>query len=325
MSTSVYILSRDDPRQLETFRQFAPEGTEIKWVNTAQPIEQQAAQLQEAAAVIVTPSVFPVDLALKCPKLRLVQTVSAGTNTLDVAALEELGIRVANNGGGNAVAVSEHTIALMVSVYRKLHLQFQAVKNRQWAGDIRTAWISQAYELTGKTVGIVGLGRIGQRVARRLQGWECRLIYHDVVSFPPALEQELHLTRVSLDDLLRTADIITLHVPLNRLTKGLISDREFGLMKPTTVLINACRGPVVDEAALIRALQARKIMAAGLDVLEEEPTPTNNPLLDMDNVLVTPHLAAFAQESYDKSRAFAVQNAARVARGEAPESVIEPV
>jgi phosphoglycerate dehydrogenase-like enzyme len=325
MSTTVYILSRDDPRQLETFQQFAPEGTEIKWVNAAQPIEQQAAQLQEAAAVIVTPSVFPVDLALKCPKLRLVQTVSAGTNTLDVAALEELGIRVANNGGGNAVAVSEHTIALMVSVYRKLHLQFQAVKNRQWAGDIRTAWISQAYELPGKTVGIVGLGRIGQRVARRLQGWECRLIYHDVVSFPPALERELHLTKVPLDDLLRTADIITLHVPLNRLTKAMISDREFGLMKPTTILINACRGPVVDEAALIRALQARKIMAAGLDVLEEEPTPANNPLLDMDNVLVTPHLAAFAQESYDKSRAFAVQNAARVARGEAPESVIEPV
>jgi phosphoglycerate dehydrogenase-like enzyme len=294
-------------------------------VSATQPVEQQAAQLQEAAAVIVTPSVFPVDLALKCPKLRLVQTVSAGTNTLDVAALEELGIRVANNGGGNAVAVSEHTIALMVSVYRKLHLQFQAVKNRQWAGDIRTAWLSQAYELPGKTVGIVGLGRIGQRVARRLQGWECRLIYHDVVSFPPALEQELHLTRVPLDDLLRTADIITLHVPLNRLTKAMISDREFGLMKPTTILINACRGPVVDEAALIRALQARKIMAAGLDVLEEEPTPANNPLLDMDNVLVTPHLAAFAQESYDKSRAFAVQNAARVARGEAPESVIEPV
>ena len=251
--------------------------------------------------------------------------MSAGTNTLDIAALEELGIRVANNGGGNAVAVSEHTIALMVSVYRKLHLQFQAVKNRQWAGNIRTAWISQAYELTGKTVGIVGLGRIGQRVARRLQGWECRLIYHDVVSFPPALEQELHITKVPFDDLLRTSDIITLHVPLTRQTRGMISDREFNLMKPTTVLINACRGPVVDEAALIRALQARKIMAAGLDVLEEEPTPANNPLLDMDNVLVTPHLAAFAQESYAKSHAFAAQNAARVARGEEPESVVEPV
>jgi D-3-phosphoglycerate dehydrogenase len=96
-------------------------------------------------------------------------------------------------------------------------------------------------------------------------------------------------------------------------------------MKPTAVLINACRGPVVDEAALIRAMQARKIMAAGLDVLEEEPTPANNPLLDMDNVIVTPHLAAFAQESFEKSRAFAIQNAARVARGEEPQSVVDPV
>jgi phosphoglycerate dehydrogenase-like enzyme len=174
-------------------------------------------------------------------------------------------------------------------------------------------------------VGIVGLGRIGQRVARRLQGWDCRLIYYDVVNHPPTLEAELHVTKMPLDDLLRTADIVTLHVPLNRQTKGLISDREFGLMKPTAILINACRGPVVDEAALIRALKAQKIMAAGLDVLEEEPTPADNPLLDMDNVLVTPHLAAFAQESFEKSRAFAIQNAARVAGGEAPESVVEPV
>jgi len=146
-----------------------------------------------------------------------------------------------------------------------------------------------------------------------------------VVEFPTSLEEELHVTRVSRDDLLRTSDIVTLHVPLTRHTKGMISDREFAMMKPTAILINACRGPVVDEAALIRALRAKKIHAAGLDVLDEEPTPADNPLLDMDNVLVTPHLAAFAQESYEKSRAFAVQNTARVARGEPPQSVIDPV
>ena len=325
MSTRVYVLSRDDARQLATFRRYAPDDVEITWVDVTQPLEQQAAQLQEARAVIAMPSAFPIDLALKCPNLKLIQTVSAGTNMLDIAALNELGVLVANNGGGNAVAVAEHTITLMVSVYRKMHLQFQAVKNRQWAGDIREKWLSQAYELTDKTVGIVGLGRIGQRVARRLQGWDCRLIYHDVAKFPPGLEEALHITRVSFDELLRTSDIMTLHVPLNRHTKGMISDREFGLMKPTAVLINACRGPVVDEAALIRALKAQKILGAGLDVLEDEPTPANNPLLDMDNVVVTPHLAALAQESFEKSRAFAVLNATRVANGEAPESVVEPV
>jgi phosphoglycerate dehydrogenase-like enzyme len=325
MSTSVYVLSPDDTRLLETFRRLAPEGTEIMWVDATQSLDQQRAQLQEAVAVIAAPADFPVELALSCANLRLVQTVSAGTNRIDVAALDELGIKVANNGGGNAVAVAEHTIALMVSVYRKLHLQFQSVKDHRWAGDIRARWFPQAYELTDKTVGIIGLGRIGQRVARRLQGWDCQLIYHDVVSFPPALEQELHVSKVPLDDLLQTSDIVTLHVPLNRNTKGMISDRAFGLMKPGAVLINACRGPVVDETALVKALQDQKILAAGLDVLEAEPTPVDNPLLDMDNVVITPHMAAFAQESFEKSRAFAVQNAARVARGEAPQSIVEPI
>lgn len=323
MSTPVYVLSPDDPYQLETFKRFAPEDVDVIWVDAKQSIDAQAAQLQDAAAIVISPTTFPVELALKCPNLKLLQTVSAGTNTLDIKALEEIGIQVANNGGGNAVAVAEHTIALMISVYRKLDLQIQAVKNRQWGGDLRTKWFEETYELTDKTVGIIGLGRIGQRVARRLQGWDCNIVYHDLADFPPALDEAMHLTRLSFDELLKTSDIITLHVPLTRETKGMISDREFDLMKPTAVLINACRGPVVDEAALIRALQQKKIMAAGLDVLEEEPTPADNPLLDMDNVIVTPHLAAFAQESYDKSRAFAVQNATRVARGEVPKSVVD--
>jgi phosphoglycerate dehydrogenase-like enzyme len=265
-----------------------------------------------------------VELAAKCPNLRLIQTTSAGTNMLDKAGLGELGVRVSNNGGGNAVAVAEHTMGLIVSTIRKLQLQFNSVKDRTWNGDIRAHWYSQAHEIAGKTVGIIGLGRIGSRVARRLQGWECDVVYSDVVDIPTELEEELHLTRMSLDELLQTADIISLHVPLNRQTEGMISDREFAMMKPTAVLINACRGPVVDEAALIRAVQDKKIAAAGLDVLEVEPTPKDNPLLDMDNVLITPHMASFAQEASVKSRLFALENTARVAQGEDPESVVLP-
>ena len=232
---------------------------------------------------------------------------------------------MSNNGGANSIAVSEHTIALMVGVYRKLHLQLQSVKAGEWAGRIREDWLFQAHELTGKTVGIIGMGRIGRQVAQRLQGWECTLLYNDIVGFGPELEEEFHVTSVSKEELLRKSDIVTLHVPLNRLTRGMIADGEFDLMKPTAVLINACRGPVVDEAALIRALNDGKIAAAGLDVLEEEPTPADNPLLDIDNVLITPHLAAFAQESFEKMRAFAVKNAARVAGGAEPDSVVLPV
>ena len=136
--------------------------------------------------------------------LKLVQTSSAGTNTLDKTALGEMGIRVANNGGGNAVAVAEHTIGLLISSLRKFQLQFDAVKAGEWMSDIRAKWLSQANELAGKTVGIVGLGRIGIEVARRLQGWDCDLIYFDVFDPPPGVEEELNLTRASLDELLES-------------------------------------------------------------------------------------------------------------------------
>ena len=309
---------------LDSFIGYAPEGAQIKWVDSNQSIEDQAAALDGVIAVIVSPSRYPVELARLTPSVRLVQVTSAGTDMIDKQTLGELGITVSNNGGGNAVSVAEHTITLLVSVFRKMQLQFNAVKAGEWMGDIRSNWFGQAHEIAGKTVGIVGLGRIGQRVARRLQGWECEILYYDVVNIPAELEQELNATRVELDELLQTSDIITLHVPLNGSTTKLISDREFDLMKPTAVLINACRGPVVDEAALIRAIEQEKIMAAGLDVLEQEPTPEDNPLFQYDNVLITPHLASFTQESGERSREFAINNTARVANGGDPDSVVHP-
>lgn len=309
---------------LDSFIGYAPEGAQIKWVDSNQSIEDQAAELDGVIAVIVSPSRYPVELARLTPSVRLVQVTSAGTDMIDKQTLGELGITVSNNGGGNAVSVAEHTITLLVSVFRKMQLQFNAVKAGEWMGDIRSNWFGQAHEIAGKTVGIVGLGRIGQRVARRLQGWECEILYYDVVNIPAELEQELNATRVGLDELLQTSDIITLHVPLNGSTTKLISDREFDLMKPTAVLINACRGPVVDEAALIRAIEQEKIMAAGLDVLEQEPTPEDNPLFQYDNVLITPHLASFTQESGERSREFAINNTARVANGGDPDSVVHP-
>ena len=323
MGAQVIIYGPNDS-QLADFQRVAPEGVEVGWVDSTQSLDDQAAELQDAQVAIVAGTPVTVEIASRAPNLKLVQTTSAGTDMLDKTALGEMGIRVSNNGGGNAVAVAEHTIALLVSTIRKMQLQFNAVKAGEWAADIRQAWFSQANEIQGKTVGIVGLGRIGSRVARRLQGWECDIIYTDVVDPEPGIEEELNLRRVSLDDLLQESDIITLHVPLGGPTYHMISDREFDLMKPTVVFINACRGPVVDEAALIRALEAGKIAQAGLDVLEEEPTPVDNPLLKMDNVLVTPHLASFTQESGEKSRTFAAYNAARVIRDEDPESVVLP-
>ena len=305
-------------------QELAPEGIEIKLVDNKLPIEQQAKELDGIEAVIVTPSVYSTELARLTPSVKLVQTTSAGTNTIDKIALGELGIRVSNNGGGNAIAVAEQTIGLLISTYRKFQLQFNSVKGGKWSGTIRSDWFDSAHEIAGKTVGIVGLGRIGSRVAMRLQGWECNLVYSDIIDPQEGLQEQLGLIKLELDDLLKQSDVITLHVPLNGRTRHMISDREFDIMKTTAVLINACRGPVVDEMALIRAIQNDKIAAVGLDVTDIEPTPGDNPLLTFDNVLITPHLAAFAQESTARSRAFAVYNTVRVANGEEPESVVPP-
>ena len=323
MAGNLVVLGPDSD-EVDVIRRMAPEGVEVEWVDLTQPVERQAAQLEDAVAIIPLVGRVPLEIARRCPNLRLVQTLSAGTDTLDVKGLGEMGIRTANNGGGNAVAVAEHAIALMISVYRKLQLQFESVQAREWAGDIRERWRGQTHEFTGKTVGIVGLGHIGRAVARRLRGWECDLVYYDVVDHSDELKRELEIRRVSLDELLWDSDVVTLHVPHTGRTKGMIGAPEMSKMKATAVLINTGRGPVIDESALAHAISRGEIAGAGLDVLEEEPTPTDNPLLDMDRVVVTPHLAGNSVEAYEKSRVCALANAARVIRGEEPQSIVLP-
>ena len=148
--------------------------------------------------------------------------------------------------------------------------------------------------------------------------------FYGVIDIPQDIQQELNATPVSYEELLRESDIITLHVPLTRRTRGMISDRELEMMKPTAFLVNCCRGPVVDEKALHRALSQGTIAAAGLDVLEEEPTPADNPLFDLDNVVITPHMAGPGEESTQRAVAFAYYNIGRVLAGETAESLVTP-
>ena len=300
-------------------------AVQVRWIDNASGDDSVLEGAQEAIAVIPAgPRAITTELALKLPNLRLIQTTSAGTDYLDKTALGESGVLVANNGGGNSVAVAEHAIALMISVYRKMNLQLTSTRAGTWMAGV-TGEQDEYHNLVDKTVGIVGLGRIGSRVARRLRGWECDIIYSDVVAIPDDVEKETRARRVELDELLATSDLITLHVPLDRSTHHMISTRELELMKPTAILINACRGPVVDEAALTVALRSGQIFGAGLDVTEQEPTPTDNLLLTMDNVVVTPHLASLSEESGIRSTDFAMANVSRLARGEGLESIVHPV
>ena len=308
--------------ELEPYRGDAPDGVLVEWVDSNASLEDQAAQIRGAVVLIAPSYPIPRELVLAAGSLRLVQVTGAGTDRMNLRELTSLGVKVANHGGGKADAVAEHTIALMLSGYRKLHLLFPSVRAGRWGREIERDMPYEGHELTGKTVGIVGLGYIGKEVARRLQGWKCDLLYYDVVAAPPQMEREWGLRRVELEELLRSSDVVVLLVPLMESTRGMIGERELGLMKPSAILINTCRGPVVDEPALVAALRDGTIMAAGLDVTDPEPPDPGNPLLQMDNVVITPHRSSAVPEAGEKSRAFAVQNAARVAMGEEPLSVV---
>ena len=298
---------------------------ELKLVDSEQPREDIVRECKDAVALIAGGNrTFDTDLIAEMSNLRLIQTFSAGTDWMDKAALAELGVQVANNGGANAVAVAEHAVILMLSVERKIDRQIDSVKSGTWmsgVGGDRTEF----HTLVGKRIGIVGLGRIGSRVAKRLQGWECEVVYYDVVDHDAEYVAAANATFMELDELLETSDIVSLHVPLERTTRHMISDREFALMRDTAILVNTCRGPVVDEAALKRALKDGQIFGAGLDVTEVEPIEPDNDLPDFPNVIVTPHLATRALESEHNATANAIANAARVAMGDAPEWVVPPV
>ncbi|MDA0338012.1 MAG: NAD(P)-dependent oxidoreductase, partial [bacterium] len=224
----------------------------------------------------------------------------------------------------NAVPVAEHAIALMLSLCRRLDELSRSIRAGDWHGDFRQR--PGAFQtLAGKRVGIIGLGRIGSRVARRLSGWDCERVFCDIRSFDDDYLHPCGTRPLPFDELLATSDIVTLHVPLNHTTRHLISSRELGLMRPESVLINTCRGPVVDEAALIRALREKRLGGAGLDVFEVEPVAPDNQLLQLPAVVLTPHLATMSPDSGPASTGHGATNTARVALGQEPTSVVLPV
>ena len=263
---------------------------------------------------------FGPDFYRMAPRLKLIQLISAGYDRLDVNAARDAGVPVANNGGANSVAVAEHTVMLILAVYKRLAWMHVNVVAGKWrVGDLGD---QRVYELEGKTVGIVGLGRIGKKVARRLAGFGVRLTYTDVVRLSEDEEDALGVRFALFPELLRAADVVTLHVPLSDATRGMMSTREFAAMKETAILINTCRGPVVDEDALGKALTTGQIAAAGLDVMTQEPPRPDHPLFKLDNVIFTPHMAGPTWENWAKAFRNAFDNIQRVAGGGRPLWVI---
>jgi phosphoglycerate dehydrogenase-like enzyme len=314
-----------EPTGARTIRatELAPPDLDVGYVDPAAPAEQRQEELRDAEALITNGLLWTTEEIARMPNLKLLQLMSAGFNTLDVASIREMGVEVCNNSPAISNSVAEHAIALMLLTYKRLEQGIVGVKDGAWQDHAKDGDHGRLYELSGRTVGIVGLGNIGSKVAKRLTGFETATLYHDLREFDADYERSFDVTRVSFDELLERSDIVTVHVPLNSRTTKMFSTREFGAMKDSAVFINTCRGPVQDEAALIAALQDGVIAAAGLDVFEQEPTPLDNPLLHMDNVVVTPHLAGSTQERVDRALVFSFENARRVLNGELPLNPVE--
>jgi phosphoglycerate dehydrogenase-like enzyme len=302
------------------FCEKAPEGFDVSWRPYSLKDNEKAAMIKDVEFLVLHPAVVSQSVLKEAKSLRLIQLLTAGYDQIDLKLTAELGIPVATNGGANALAVAEHCLALLLALYKRLLPCDSSVRKGNWRQPI-TGF--NTFEVAGKTVGLIGAGNVGQKVARRFKSFETRILYYD--ERPAAdIENELDARKVSLDELLRESDIITIHLPLRKETHALIGKHELSLMKPNTVILNTSRGPIVDEKALVEALTENRIAGAGLDVFEKEPISTDNPLLKLDNVLLTPHTAGHSYDGWFRRAQFAWENIQRVATGHQPLSLAFP-
>jgi phosphoglycerate dehydrogenase-like enzyme len=316
--TRILFAPRQPEAILDIARSLAPPGFELVVADPGTPEFYQAAA--DAEYYLGLARQMGGEFFRAAPKLRLVQLLSAGYDRVDVEAARKAGVPVANNGGANAIAVAEHTLMLMLAVLKKLVRFHNDVVAGKWrVGNLADG---RVYELAGKTLGIVGLGNIGKKVTRRAAAFDMRVQYYDIARLTEEEEDALGVRFVLLAELLRTSDVVSLHVPLDDTTRNMMSTREFALMKPSAILINTCRGPVVDEAALHRALTEGQIAAAGLDVMLEEPPAPNHPLFALPNVTLTPHSAGPTWENWTARFRNGFDNIQRVAAGGRPRWVI---
>jgi glyoxylate reductase len=249
------------------------------------------------------------------PTLKVVANVAVGFNNIDVAAARRRTVVVTNTPDVLTETTADFAWTLLMGTARRLIEADRFARSGRWQ---RWEWgLLWGVDVYGKTLGVLGFGRIGRAVARRALGFNMRVLYHDAVRADAAVERELRAAYTERDTLLRESDFVTVHTPLLPETRHLIDERTLRLMKKTAVLVNAARGPIVDEAALVRALRERWIAGAGLDVFEEEPT-IHPGLLPLDNVVVAPHIASASFDTRLAMATLAVRNCLAVLEGKPP-------
>lgn len=284
--------------------------------------EESIRRAAEGCIGIVSQLMDPIrDKVLSTPGLKCVSNVAVGFDNIDVAAATAHKVMVTNTPGVLDDATADFAFTLMMSAARRVVEAdnfARAGRFRGWAIDMMLG-----QDVFGATLGIVGIGRIGRGVAHRAKGFNMRVLYYDPQPLPPEAEEQLGATRVDLGRLVSESDFISVHTPLTQETMHLLSTPQFNAMKPTAILVNTSRGPVVDEAALVEALKARKLAGAGLDVFEREPA-IHPGLLTMPNVVLAPHIASATVHSRSEMSAMAARNMATAVRGGNPPNLLNP-
>ena len=291
------------------------EHADVAYFDTLPGSEERLIErIRDAEAVINirSSSKFTAEVFQHCPHLRVLSLWGTGTDNVDLLAAEQRGITVTNTPGVSAVSIAEHTLALMLAVARGIPRQDAAVREGSWPR-------GQSLEVYGKTLGVIGLGAIGRRFATLAQALGMRVIAWTVHP-NPALGFEL----VEFEQLLRTSDVVSIHLRLSPETLDMIAEHEFHLMKPTAILLNTARGAIINEAALMEALLTRHIAGAGLDVFSTEPLPADHPLTKMSNVVLTPHSAGITPEALEAGLQMAIENVLAFLAGKVPNAVVRP-
>jgi len=262
------------------------------------------------------------EILQKAPKLKVVARHGVGYDDCDVEALTRHKVYLVYTPGVLSDSVADMTMALILACNRRI-VQADRFVREEWAKR-PSGYLNYGVDLKGKTIGIIGLGRIGYEVAKRcVKGFDMRLIYHDIHRNEKA-ERELGAKRKSLEEVMRESDFVSIHLPLTPQTRRLIREEHLRMMKKTAYIINTARGPIIDQEALVRVLSEKAIAGAGLDVFEEEPVPLDDPLLKLDNVVLTPHIASLTKEARESMAICNAESIVAVLKGEIPPPNVVP-
>lgn len=278
--------------------------------------EQTVEHLKEVEVLVSTPF-FPLTRVIleKMAKLRFVQCASTGYDHLDVECLKQRGVIVSNVPDANKESVAEHVIMVTLCILRRLEYALQSTRNGVWVlGELA----SSAHELMGKSFGILGMGRIGRQLAKRLVPFEVTTLYYDLIRLNQKEEEELGASYVTLEELFRLSDIVSIHVPLNHSTHSMVNAKLLSQAKRGLILINAARAEIVEKSALLEALENGTLSAAALDVYENEPPNKDDPILKHPKILVTPHYAGVTWEAQRRIAHRALANVLLFVQGGTP-------